>query len=138
MSRSREGVAFQRAVIEHAIVWGWHVPPAAEQETTDPLPGLVFHPRVMIGSEMGWPDLTLVRRRDRRLIFAELATDRATSKLSPRKRLVMDLLGSLEWDRATDEQRRAEQALGHPVPRVETFVWRPADLVAGTIDAVLR
>lgn len=144
MSRSRQETDFQRAVIEHAVIWGWHVPAVAGRRmtkqgtprSTDPLPGLAFHPPVMIGSEIGWPDLTLVRRRDRRLVFAELTMD--TGRLSLRKRLVLDLLRSLEWNGAADEQQRSERALGHSAPCIQTFVWRPADLVAGTIDEVLR
>jgi len=97
----------------------------------------VFAPPVVAGSESGWPDLTLVRRLDRRLVFAALTSDRTTI-LSPRRRLILDLLGSLGWNASPDERRRAEQALGHPVPRIETFIWRPADLAAGTIDDVLR
>jgi hypothetical protein len=45
---------------------------ARSTASTPPLDGLIFHPRYSLGSEPGWPDLTLVRRRDRRLIFAEL------------------------------------------------------------------
>lgn len=134
-ARGREVTDLRRAVIELASVRGWHVPYAAGEASAGPLPGLVFSPPVVAGSEIGWPDLTLVRLLDRRLVFAALATDR-TRTLSPRRRLVLDLLGALRWN--SEERRRAEQALGQPVPSIEAFVWRPADLLTGTIDDVLR
>lgn len=126
-----------RGVIELAIVRGWHGPLAAGQAVSSALPGLLYAPRIVVGSEVGWPDLTLVRRLDRRLVFAALASDRARI-LSPRRRLILDLLGSLRWNASTDERQRAEQAVGHPAPRIEALVWRPADLVTGSIDEVLQ
>ena len=59
--------------------------------------GLVYQAPVLVAG-MAWPDLTLVRRRDRRLIFAALLPDGTAASLSPSKRLVMELLGSLQWD----------------------------------------
>lgn len=66
----------------------------------------------------GWPDLVLVRKRDRRLIFAEL------------KR---------QLEQVSDDQERVLEALGATAggldlrgltngPHVQTFVWRPSDL----------
>jgi hypothetical protein len=136
-TRGRKVTDLKRAVIELAEVRGWHVPPADAPSAGGPLCGLVYAPPMVVGSEGGWPDLTLIRSLDRRLVFAALASDRATT-INPRKRLVLDLLGSLRWNASTDERRRAEQALGHPVPWIEAFVWRPADLVTGTIEDVLR
>lgn len=87
------------------------------------------------GSLARWPDLTLVRTRDRRLIFAEL------------KR---------ELERPTDEQEHVLAVLrrltdpGQPwpfgrsddVPLVEVYVWRPSDLrdpvEESTIYRILR
>jgi hypothetical protein len=60
----------------------------------------------------GWPDLTLVRIRDRRLVFAELKRDGA---------------------KATADQAAVLAALG---TAAECHVWRPADLEA--IAEVLR
>lgn len=40
----------------------------------------------------GWPDLVLVRPRDRRLIFAELKA--ANGRLSPEQERVLNILGS--------------------------------------------
>lgn len=92
---------------------------------------------IVAGSEVGRPGLTLIRRLDRRLVFAALASDRAVA-VSPRKRLVLDLLGSLGWNASADERGQAEQALAHSVPSIEAFVWRPADPIARTVDQVLR
>jgi hypothetical protein len=137
MSRVREVIDLRRAVIELAVVRGWHAPLPGSSSTTAPLQGLAYSSRMVIGSDVGWPDLTLVRRMDRRLVFAALTADGPRS-LSPRRRLVIDLLASLRWNASADERRRAEEALGHPVPSIEAVVWRPADLVTGTIDKVLR
>ncbi len=54
----------------------------------------------------GWPDLTLTRPRDRRLLFVELKAQRAPTP-SREQRLVLETL--------------------QMVPGVETYVWRPAD-----------
>lgn len=72
---------------------------AAYGQLPDPLEGLIFHPRIMYRSEPGWPDLTLIRRRDRRLLFAELKTDKKDSVLSPRQAKVLDLLRAFASDR---------------------------------------
>jgi hypothetical protein len=122
--------------MEHAVLRGWHVSHATTEPAGGQLTGLVHESRVCFGCEVGWPDLTLVRRLDRRLVFAALTSDEGG--LSPRRRLVMDLLGALRWNTSSDERRRAELALGRAAPSIEAFIWRPADLLTGTIDAVLR
>lgn len=62
--------------------------------------------RTPVSGELGkgWPDLVLVRRRDRRLLFAELKTD--TGRLTPDEERVLETLASV----------------------AETHVWRPADI----------
>jgi hypothetical protein len=66
----------------------------------------------------GWPDLVLVRIRDRRLIFAELKKEQG--QLSPDQWRVMTLLGAIAGTtRAGDNG---------PMLSVETYVWRPSDL----------
>lgn len=59
----------------------------------------------------GWPDLVLVRGR--RLIFAELKSDKA--KTTPEQDQVLDILRGLtaHWD---------------PGAGIEVYVWRPRDL----------
>lgn len=66
----------------------------------------------------GWPDLVLVRARDRRLVFAELK--RELEDLSPTQWEVMAILGAIAGTtRARDTG---------PLLSVETYVWRPSDL----------
>jgi hypothetical protein len=65
----------------------------------------------------GWPDLVLVRERDRRLIFAELK--RELEQPSDDQAAVLEALGAaagLDLRGLTDG------------PHVQTFVWRPSDL----------
>jgi hypothetical protein len=64
----------------------------------------------------GWPDLVLVRARDRRLIFAELK--REGQDLRPEQWSVMTILGALAGDFHT----------GRSGVRIDTVVWRPSDL----------
>lgn len=114
--------AFQRHVLDEAVRQGWHIPAgefarqqaqlAELHQEPQPLPGLAFHPRIMYRTEPGWPDLTLIRRRDRRLLWAELKREKG--QLTPRQELVLDLLRSLETPPGSGL-------------RVEVFVWRPSD-----------
>lgn len=106
---------FQRQVTDLAEILGWHT---RTRDTSIVLPGLAFHPQVAYRSEPGWPDLTMVRRRDRRIVFAELKLDKATSRLTPRQTQVLDLLRCLESD------------------QVAVRVWRPSDWA--DIEATLR
>ncbi len=92
---------------------------------TEDLPGLVFHPaHVLSLSEKGWPDLVLIRRRDRRLIFAELK--RETNDPTPRQAAILDLLRCLEP--RTDAEY--DDVLTTDGTYVQVFVWRPSDLPA--------
>ena len=108
--------AFMAEVVRLARQLGWGISSAAWQRECDelaqyapgeanPLAGLVFHPRFSVGSEAGWPDLTLLRRRDGRALFRELKTD--SGRVSPRQAAVLDLL----------------RACG-----LDAGVWRPADM----------
>lgn len=150
----RTEAEFQRHVVGLARDAGWGISAGADKardaelvaygQPPAELDGIVFHPRLMLGSETGWPDLTLIRRRDRRLIFAELKT--AAGKLSPRQVKVLALLRCLESEvrvlhirpgegvavAAVVAAIREQQA---PV-RIGVYVWRPADLPA--IEEVLR
>jgi hypothetical protein len=107
---------FRRQVIGLAEMLGWdHVGFRAAQTVhgwRTPVTGTLGK---------GWPDLTLVRVRDRRLIFAELKS--AKGRTSPDQDRVLDVLRCLEYDAA-------------PAPRIEVFVWHDTDLNA--IVEVLR
>ena len=120
---------FQRAVVALARSLGWGVAEAtwrkqneeaafyarlsADVDAVAPLEGLVFHPHFSVGSESGWPDLVLVRRRDRRFMLRELKSDAGV--LRPRQRAVLDLLSAVGLDAG---------------------VWRPGDM--GRIAEELR
>jgi hypothetical protein len=107
--------AFQASVIKLARDLGWGVSLAAWKrdnaeleaygQPAEPLEGLVFHPRFSVGSEPGWPDLVLVRRKDQRVLFRELKSDHGV--VHPRQAAVLELLAACGLDAA---------------------VWRPADL----------
>lgn len=89
--------AWQRAE-EEAAGYGVSQPPMA---------GLVYHTAYSIGSDAGWPDCVFIRRRDKRIVYAELKT--ARGRVSTRQAAVIDLL----------------RAVG-----AEAHVWRPSDLAA--------
>ncbi|HEV8488975.1 MAG TPA: hypothetical protein VGQ58_04220 [Candidatus Limnocylindrales bacterium] len=136
-----------REIDKLAIRAGWHLRPKdvdelASLQPGEPvlLPGLVFHPTIMYRSEPGWPDKTLIRRRDRRIIFAECK--RQDGKVRPRQAQILELLRAFVLP---PEERDAIQAwLGAPQPpeplhritAIEVFVWRPSDLPE--IERVLR
>lgn len=119
---------FQRVVIDLARGLGWGITVSAQKAIAaeaaaynvaeSELDGLIFHPRYSLGSESGWPDLTLIRRRDRRLIFAELKAEKG--KVSHRQEQVLDLLRCLEGLVVHGE--------GHELGWIQVRVWRPSDL----------
>lgn len=116
----------QRWVIDQARSLGWGVTLSARRSMlaeaeayhvdAPPLDGLIFHPQYSLGSEPGWPDLTLIRRRDRRLIFAELKAEKGV--VSVRQLEVLELLHSITW-RPIRPDVDAE-------PTIEVYVWRPS------------
>lgn len=106
---------FQGRVVRLARDLGWGVSSAAWKAECEqlqgyglppgPLLGLVFHVRWSMGSDAGFPDLVLFRRRDKRVLFRELKTD--SGKVTPRQAAVLELMTACGLDAA---------------------VWRPADL----------
>jgi hypothetical protein len=74
----------------------------------------------------GWPDLTLVRARDRRLIFAELK--RELEHLSPDQVDVINALRELDVPRGRDAASALVMAPFQLAPRIDVAVWRPSDL----------
>ncbi len=111
-------------VMELAKRYGWW----SASTDTGTIDGLAFHAAsVVTASERGWPDRTLIRRRDRRLIFAELKSERGYP--SPRQAAVLDLLRCLETGPLAGVDRFAG-------PSVRVFVWRPSDILE--IETVLR
>jgi len=67
----------------------------------------------------GWPDMTLVRARDRRLIFAELKSD--VGRLSDDQKRVLDVLRALEGEYLRDVPG------GFDALQIEVHVWKPKD-----------
>lgn len=115
---------FRAEVMKLVRRYGWSCGYGDEGE----LPGLAYHAAsAMHQAEKGWPDLTLVRRRDRRIIFAELK--RENGELSPRQAAVLGLLRCLE----TGPLAGVDHFAG---PSLRVFVWRPSQL--DELAAVLR
>ena len=112
---------FQAQVMDLARRGGW----TCGAKDVDELGGLTYHSvSVMAQSERGWPDLVLIRRRDRRLIFAELK--RENGELSPRQAAILGLLRCL---------RTPGDAI-NGLTRIQVAIWRPSDFEA--IREVLR
>lgn len=102
----RNESAFQRDVIALARELGWGTTIHAAKQMAEqaaqyrvavpPLDGLIYHPRYSLGSEPGWPDLFLGRRRDHRALFRELKLD--DGRISQRQGEVLELLGAVGLD----------------------------------------
>lgn len=73
----------------------------------------------------GWPDLVLLRARDRRLIFAELKSD--AGKVTQDQQRVLETLRVLTADHVDGSGHRVLDPIGVAGPRVEVYVWRPRD-----------
>ena len=104
---------FMRQVTELAELFGWqwaHFRPAM---TTKGWRTAVSGP---LGK--GWPDLVLVRERDRRLIFAELKRD--STYPTPEQRAVMDVLRAVAGTISAFDDPMTD---GY----IETWIWRPRD-----------
>jgi hypothetical protein len=98
----------QRCVTDMAALFGWshvHFRPAQTRKGW----------RVPVEGPLGagWPDLVLVRVRDRRLLFVELK--RELGQVSADQAAVLAALGAV----------------------AEAVVWRPSDLTDGRVQAVL-
>jgi hypothetical protein len=107
--------AFADQVMDLARLLGWrslHIRPARTKH------GWVTP---VAGDGKGWPDLTLVRARDRRLVFAELKRE-IGGEISPEQSIWLTTLGALDV-----KLGRTPQPFEIP-PRVEVHVWRPSDL----------
>jgi hypothetical protein len=121
-------------LMELAKRYGWYSGPKDEGT----LDGLAYHAATpMTQQERGWPDRVLVRRRDRRLIFAELKKERGVA--TARQAAVLDLLRCLAFNAGVGTDGLfmvgpgTHEQLG---PRIEVFLWRPCQLEE--IEAVLR
>lgn len=82
----------------------------------------------------GFPDLVLVRARDRRLIFAELKRDGEYP--TPDQARVLTLLSSVEQLPVAPLRPVGVRSVRSDAPRIEVYIWRPADWPE--IEAILR
>ena len=80
---------------------------------------MVYHTHDSRRSQAGFPDLTMVRAGQ--LIFAELKSQKGRETDWQRQWL----------DRLTDVSQEAEGTVG-------VFLWRPADMLSGLIESILR
>jgi hypothetical protein len=112
--RTVSGAALQQQIADLAVLLGWewcHWRALRDRRGIYKVPV-----EGTIGK--GWPDMTLVRTRDRRLVFAEIK--RELEATSPDQDRVLDVLRTLELDPAPDGPAM--------LPRIEVYVWRPSDL----------
>lgn len=123
INRQLTELDFQRMIVGTkppglAVVFGWeHVhfrPAQTKMGWRTPATGSMA---------LGWPDLTLVRVRDRRLIFAELKRELAPLRADQER--VLELLRAIVGE--TNGQPYANGGYPGP-PRAEVHVWRPSDL----------
>lgn len=78
----------------------------------------------------GWPDIVAVRRRDRRILFAELktATGTASTEQLGLLELLMDVAGG-GWRTGSQlDQLFDVRDLGKGQARVDVELWRPGDI----------
>jgi hypothetical protein len=84
----------------------------------------------------GWPDLVLVRPRDRRLLFVELK--RNGEQPSPEQVEVLDALRCLDFGPEQFNRPGVDFSANWRAPRIGVHVWRPADMDSGLIPECLR
>lgn len=88
-------------------------------EAAERLGWLVYHTFDSRRSQPGYPDLTLVRASDGRLIHVELKRERGTFR--PEQVIWLGELREVARERGT-----------------EVYTWRPSDWLSGEIERVLR
>lgn len=103
--------AFQQQVVALAKILGWRV----------------YHPFLSKWSERGFPDLTMVRARDRRIVFAELKAEKG--RVSEAQAEWQELLEAVAYGDEMDTWDPNR-------PHVDMYVWRPSDWDA--IEKALR
>jgi hypothetical protein len=132
LDRRTTGADLQRQVTDLAAILGWtwvHFRPA--------MTGRGWRTPVEGPLGKGWPDLVLVRERDRRLIFAELKRE-ISDPVTYDQDVVLETLRSVEFDRRRAVEgfagspggvaNAAAHALDDGWPSIQVFVWRPSDL----------
>lgn len=92
---------------------------------------LGYHTHRSDRSPAGFPDLALVHPGAGRLIFAELKRQRRSAKPTAAQMEWLDALESVRYAAGDYEQ-------APPFEPVRVYLWRPLDLLDGTIEAILR
>lgn len=97
------------------------------------------------GTLSAWPDLVLVRARDRRLIFAECK--RELEPVRADQEHVLGILGALHvdladtsdalWPRDPSSAALGLEHAARRAPKVEVHVWRPSDLRDPIQDSIV-
>jgi len=90
-----------------------------------------YHTHDSRHSPAGWPDIVAIRRKDRRILFAELKSDRGHP--TPEQAAVLELLmdvcrGGYAATRAMLPAHTAAPFLATGNARVDAFIWHPADI----------
>ena len=93
--------------------------------------GLAYHTHRSDRSPAGFPDLVLVNVRAGRLVFAELKRQRKSAKPSPAQVAWLEGLEQVRYSAGDYEQHP-------PFEPVRVYLWRPLDLLDGTIERILR
>lgn len=101
----------------------------------DSLGWMGYHTHRSDRSPAGFPDLCLVHPIAGRLIFAELKRQKRSNP-TPAQVEWLEALGSLEREERIDLAQRDLEGLVEPTLTVH--LWRPLDLLDGTIERVLR
>ena len=110
-----------RAIIGH----GTRSPGLAQR-----LGWLAYHTHRSDRSPAGFPDLCLVHVAAGRLIFAELKKQKRANP-TPAQAEWLDAIESVRYAAGDYEQ-------APPFEPVRQYLWRPLDLLDGTIEAILR
>lgn len=102
---------WQRQVVDLASLYGWDY---------------VYHTHRSEHSAPGWPDLALIRRKDRRIVFAELKSPQGSA--TPDQLAVLEVLLAVSEGGWTDHGRRDIGALVPGMARIDVELWQPGDL----------
>lgn len=129
LERELSETAFADQIIDLAAALGWRslvIRPARTKH------GWVTP---VAGDGKGWPDVFLLRPRDRRIVVAELKRE-VGGVLSPEQRDWLDAWRCLETPLDFDAADVANP-FHRREPSVEVFVWRPSDLRDPIEDSVI-
>lgn len=128
--RQAQADAMTEAQLQAAIIGTPRSPGLAQR-----LGWLAYHTHRSDRSPAGFPDLTLVNPSKGRLAFAELKRQKRSNP-TPAQVEWLEALGVIEREERIDLAQRDLEGLVEPA--VTVHLWRPLDLLDGTIERVLR